>query len=125
MKHSQSGLFLLELIIAILFFSLSSAICIQIFVKAHLLNEQSIQKSQANQIASNIIEIYKNDQLETTYKVDSHYIYFNEDGKNVNKDKAYYIADIDLQKTQIAIQISCQNKKIYSIKYKHHRQLQP
>ncbi|MEM1483345.1 hypothetical protein V6615_00545 [Oscillospiraceae bacterium PP1C4] len=40
-KASKSGLFLMELIIAILFFAFASAICIQLFAKAHLISVNS------------------------------------------------------------------------------------
>lgn len=39
-SHSSS-LFLMELILSILFFSIASAVCIQLFVKSHLLSEQA------------------------------------------------------------------------------------
>lgn len=35
---SRSGLFLLELIISILFFSMASAVCIRLFVQAHVMD---------------------------------------------------------------------------------------
>ena len=38
---SKSGLFLLELILSVLFFSLSSVICVQMFVKSHNLSKES------------------------------------------------------------------------------------
>ena len=34
-RMSRSGLFLLELIIAILFFAVTSAVCVNLFVQAH------------------------------------------------------------------------------------------
>lgn len=37
----KSSLFLLELILAILFFSIASAVCVQLFVKSHLLSRQA------------------------------------------------------------------------------------
>ena len=37
----SSGIFLLELMLAIFFFSLASAVCVQIFVKAHVLSNDS------------------------------------------------------------------------------------
>ena len=38
-RHNNiSSLFLLELILAVLFFSVASALCIQIFTKAHLMS---------------------------------------------------------------------------------------
>ncbi len=47
MKPSKSGLFLMELMVAFLFFSLASTVCIQLFVKAHLLGTKSTDQSQA------------------------------------------------------------------------------
>ena len=44
---SKSGLFLIELIIAILFFSVASAICVQLFAQAHLKSIQSKEISMA------------------------------------------------------------------------------
>ena len=41
MNRSKSGLFLMELIIAICFFAISSAICIQLFAAAHTLSQRS------------------------------------------------------------------------------------
>ena len=37
----RSSLFLLELIIAILFFSLTSAVCVQFFARAHQISRQT------------------------------------------------------------------------------------
>ena len=40
-RHNTSSLFLLELILAVLFFSVASALCIQIFTKAHLMSQDA------------------------------------------------------------------------------------
>lgn len=40
-RAKSSSLFLLELILAILFFSIASAVCVQIFVKSHLLSKDA------------------------------------------------------------------------------------
>lgn len=40
-RASSSHLFLLELIIAILFFSIASAACVQIFVRSHVLSQDA------------------------------------------------------------------------------------
>lgn len=53
----KSGLFLLELIIAILFFSIASAVCIQIFVKAHTLSQEAEILSIAVNECSDAAEI--------------------------------------------------------------------
>lgn len=58
MKHSKSSLFLMELIIAILFFSLASTVCIQLFVKSHLLSRQTVNQNHAVIQAQNLAEIF-------------------------------------------------------------------
>lgn len=58
MKHSKSALFLMELIIAILFFSLASTVCIQLFSKAHLLSKQTVAENHAVIQAQNLAECY-------------------------------------------------------------------
>lgn len=40
-RARSSSLFLMELILAILFFSITSAVCVQFFVKSHLLSQDS------------------------------------------------------------------------------------
>lgn len=58
MKHSRSSLFLMEMIIAILFFSLASAVCIQLFAKSHLLSTQTVNRNHAVIWAENLAESY-------------------------------------------------------------------
>ena len=43
----RSSLFLLELIIAILFFSLTSAVCVQFFARAHRISRQTQERYPA------------------------------------------------------------------------------
>lgn len=61
MKHrnraQSSSLFLLELILAILFFSLASAVCVQFFVKSHLLSRDARNLNYAVNECSGIAEI--------------------------------------------------------------------
>ena len=54
---NPSSLFLLELIFAILFFSVASAVCVQIFVKSHTLSTQAHDLTQASRRAGDIAEL--------------------------------------------------------------------
>lgn len=54
----KTGLFLMELIIAILFFSLAAAICIQLFVKSHMISERNIALNHSILLAQNTAEIF-------------------------------------------------------------------
>ena len=57
MKHSKTSLFLMELIISILFFSIASAICIQLFVKSHQISTHSVALNQSIHWSENIAEL--------------------------------------------------------------------
>ena len=59
-KSSKSSLFLMELIIAILFFAIASGMCMQIFVKAHLLTKQTDHEQNALVVSDSIIASMKN-----------------------------------------------------------------
>lgn len=56
--ESKTGLFLIELIIVILFFSLTSAICIQLFVKSHILSKKTTNSNHAMLWVQNITEVF-------------------------------------------------------------------
>ncbi len=57
-KSSKSGLFLMEMILSVLFFSLSSAVCIQLFVKSHLISQQSVDLNRAVEYCQNVAEAF-------------------------------------------------------------------
>lgn len=57
-KSSKSGLFLMELILSIFFFSLSGAICVQLFVKSHLISQQSVDLNRAVECCQNVAEVF-------------------------------------------------------------------
>lgn len=46
-KKSKATLFLMELIIAICFFAITSAVCVQVFVKAHIVSEKTTDLNHA------------------------------------------------------------------------------
>ena len=56
-RAQSSSLFLMELILAILFFSITSAVCVQFFVKSHLLSRDARILNSSVGECSNITEI--------------------------------------------------------------------
>lgn len=58
-RASSSSLFLTELMVAILFFSLAATLCITIFVKAHLLSQSAVTLNHAINISSDAAEIIR------------------------------------------------------------------
>ena len=66
LNNTRSSLFLIELIIAILFFSLGAAVCVQAFVKAHTTSMEARDLSFASSAcssAANVVE-YTDGSLE-------------------------------------------------------------
>ncbi len=55
---SRSGLFLMELIIAILFFSLAGAICVRLFVSSHLISKSSVELNYSLEWCQNVAEVF-------------------------------------------------------------------
>ena len=98
MNKSKSGLFLMELIIAICFFAISSAICVQLFAAAHTLSQRSkgIQMAVVN--AQSVAEGFRvfGSDMETLASFwntspigDSFVAWFNEDWKNVGHSERF------------------------------------
>ena len=58
-NSSKSSLFLIELIIAILFFSIGSAVCVRAFVKAHSLSTEAKDLSFASAQVSSMASVLK------------------------------------------------------------------
>ncbi len=116
MKHNQTSLFLMEFIVGILFFSLALGLCIQIFVKAKILNDESVQKSQAQLIATSIIE------NEKVHSYNDTPLYFDEQGTLTSQENSPYLAKINKQNHLLKISIYYQNHEIYTIEYYHYQQ---
>lgn len=138
MQNSRASLFLMELMISILFFSLSSAVCIQLFVKAHTINETTEDKSNATLIAQDICEYFhhcggdKSQMLSYFWDYeeveDSIHLYFTESGSSCSNVGAKYIATLtfgqELSFHTLSLEIRCMDNKdsLYSTQIKKYVQ---
>lgn len=114
-RYNKTSLFLMELIIALLFFALASAVCIQVFVKAKNINDDTVELTNAAIVASNIAETYRSQRLEEYYQVDKDgYIYFDKEWKVVELP-SYYSAMLSEKDNTLKISILYQEKEIYHI----------
>ena len=57
-NSSKSGIFLMELILSILFFSIAAAVCVKLFVTAHWLSDQSVNLNHAVSMAESVAEAF-------------------------------------------------------------------
>ena len=81
----RSSLFLLELMIAILFFCLASAVCVQIFVKAHTISRETQELNTALEKVSGYTELFLADALTEDTEV-----FYDADWQECSKDEASY-----------------------------------
>ena len=82
-RHSKSGLFLIELMICILFFSCTAGICIRFFAKSHELSQKARNLYQAQQEASSMAEILEGGTASSLYH---QYVYYDKDWKQCEKE---------------------------------------
>lgn len=61
MHKSKAALFLMELLIVLLFFSVACAVCLQLFFHAHKTNRESSDLSNANILFTNAAEDFYHD----------------------------------------------------------------
>lgn len=94
-RHSKSGLFLIELMICILFFSFTAGICIRFFAKSHTLSQDAKNLYQAQQEASSMAEILEKD----IDSLDHIYVYYDKDWKQCNKEDMVYWLEVTEQES--------------------------
>ena len=97
---SKSGLFLMELMFCIFFFAIGSAVCLQMFVKAHTVSESSRDLTFATEICSTVSDHWKDSQgdydllldllLTGEYTDNVFTIYYTEEGENCEEADAFY-----------------------------------
>ena len=57
-KQAGSSLFLMELILVLFFFLLTSAVCIRVFAKAYFISRSSLELSHAQSLCASAAEVF-------------------------------------------------------------------
>lgn len=120
--NNTSSLFLLELILAVLFFSVASALCIQIFTKAHLMSQDARDLNFAVNEVSSMAEQMPDDSLQDAAA------YYNSSYASCEKADAVYVLTIHyepedtLLKAHISMDTVADNRNIYTLDVTKHRQ---
>lgn len=127
MKHKNrprsSSLFLMELMLAILFFSITSAVCVQIFVKSHLLSKESEALSHAVNACTNLAETLS--VSPNTFAEGDTYFYYDDEFTSCEEYKAYYTLHLKVTKkdSDISAHMTVTDTSgdvIYSLDSAHH-----
>ena len=104
-RHSKSSLFLMEIILNILFFSILATFCVQIFFKGYQLSKSTEKLHQAVTACTSIAEICQSTDSpeetlssiypESTSLNETILIYYNKDFLACGKQNAVYRATVD------------------------------
>ncbi len=118
MKKSRTALFLMEMIVIIFFFSLTAAVCIRVFVKAHLVGRDTKDLNNAVLVAENAGELFyeygedfKDHEDEVRENLPEGYsveLETTDDGDFIYLDFAYYSPD--------------KKEPVYTLKFKKNKQ---
>lgn len=120
--NNTSSLFLLELILAVLFFSVASALCIQIFTKAHLMSQDARDLNFAVNEVSSMAEQMPDDSLQDAAA------YYDSSYAPCKKADAVYVLTVHyepedtLLKAHISMDTVADNRNIYTLDVTKHRQ---
>lgn len=105
-RHSKASLFLMEIMLNILFFSILVTICLQLFMKAHSLSDSTTILHRAVSTCTSIAEVYQSSDdgkesilqiyPETTDQGNNMIIYFDEMFAACSKEEGCYYASITL-----------------------------
>ena len=118
--NNTSSLFLLELILAVLFFSVASALCIQIFTKAHLMSQDARDLNFAvNEVSSMTEQMSDGTWQDAAAYYDSSYA-------SCKKADAVYVLTVHyepedtLLKAHISMDTVADNRNIYTLDVTKH-----
>ncbi|MCR5000957.1 MAG: hypothetical protein K6A71_04085 [Lachnospiraceae bacterium] len=105
--RSRSSLFLMEMIVTILFFSLAAAVCVKCFVSAHMMGKETYELNHAIAIATGYAEVMRGtdgdiDSIQAVYpdsvKGDDSYLmlFYDSEFNPCDPDLAVYAGDVTL-----------------------------
>lgn len=146
-RAQSSSLFLLELILAILFFSIASAVCVQFFVKSHLMSRNARNLNYAvnecsavaelvtasdgvEDACSLILTLYEEAQIAETYPPDIRIDYDETFAPCRAGEGAYtllvsFTEENQMLTASISMKETAPGDSIYQLTVKHHLQRRP
>lgn len=109
-SKSKSSLFLMEMIVTILFFSIASAICVRLFAASHILSKQADELNMAVAASQSFVEVMRGtdgsiekllEQFPNAELINDHTLeqYYDESYTECVFEDAVYVAEITLSDT--------------------------
>lgn len=109
-SKSKSSLFLMEMIVTILFFSIASAICVRLFAESHILSKQADELNMAVAVSQSFVEVVRGtdgsmdallEQFPNAERINNDVLeqYYDTDYNECTIEEACYVAEITLSNT--------------------------
>lgn len=109
-SKSKSSLFLMEMIVTLLFFSIASAICVQLFAQSHILSRQADELNIAVSVSQSFIEVMRGtdggidaiaEQFPYAERISTSSLeqYYDADYTECSYEDACYVAEVTLSQT--------------------------
>ncbi len=131
----KSSLFLMELIIVLFFFALCAAVCVNMFAKANLINQQSYELNKSIIIAQNAAQCFKAsnsnteklaDLLSGTADANEVKIGYDKNWQITQLENAVYLMNIAINNnnsnlSKAEITVTKADKVVYSLEVNHLR----
>ncbi len=130
-QHNKSSLFLMEIIINILFFSLLATFCLQIFFKAYQMSKDTSRLHKAVNVCTSVAEICQSEDQkglvlkqvypEADIENDVMNIYFDSSFSPCKKSESEYVVTVkwdrgtETEMADIAIKDESEEENIYEV----------
>jgi hypothetical protein len=118
---------------AILFFTLASSVCLQIFIKSYTISQAANHLSHAQTVVQGVFAIFESENYKENLKIcypeieednGNYTIYFDKDWKESTKEDFSYLAKIVCEETahnyQVEVEISSTKEEIYKQQNSYH-----
>ena len=112
-QSKRSSLFLLELILAIGFFCIAAAVCVQIFVKSYTIEQENIALNHSVHLATSAAETFRCSDLEPYEE------YYDKEWNLCDESDAFYMLSVSVERADSChiahITVKANNSTIYEL----------
>lgn len=130
-RKNRSNVMMMEMIVAVFFFLLCAAVCIQAFVKADLLSKRAADLNQSVLIAQSAAEIWKAEGeaglihrfngVKQDSPVEAYTMMFDKRGNTADQSQAVYYGEVRLvSELEAEVTVSKTGNTLYTLAVSRH-----
>ncbi|WP_349671420.1 hypothetical protein [Lacrimispora sp.] len=130
-RKNRSNVMMMEMIVAVFFFLLCAAVCIQAFVKADLLSKRAADLNQSVLIAQSVAEIWKAEGeaglihrfngVKQDSPVETYIMMFDKKGNAADQSQAVYYGEVKpVSELEAEVTVSKAGNTLYTLAVGRH-----